>query len=585
MRRSWISWVIVVFLVLAGLCLLASIALPYSTLKSLTDSLMPDHNFNSLKPWNTTIFKIIFGLGGTVFLGLAALTAFRRWNWIIHIWKRLWLDARRSFGLLRLHKQDLSFLVGVLAITFLAVVLRMERANAPMVHDEAYTYVAFSRSLFSALTDYSKPNNHVLHSILVYFSTRTFGLGAWAVRLPAFLAGVLLVPASYWLASRLYDRWTALGTAFLVAWYPPLVAYANDARGYTMVALFTILTLALADHVRRDKNLFFWALISLFLALGLYTVPTMLFPFGVVFVWLFLENQVSGPCPYRTKREFLGYWLAAGLGTAVLTLLFYTPILVFTNPKNFSANDMLARVPWKDLLVNLSARISDTWTEWTLRVPTAVLILLGIGCVLSLVLHLKVAKARTPLQVAALLWFTALLLIERPNAEPRFWSFLMPLILIWASAGTFGLLQKVRLKFAPGISLAAPVFGLLLVYGFWHASWLVPQLPALWAERGKQENAVLFIQNHLHQDDLIVVSSPDDAPVWYYSDLHGIPGAFFNTDTATYKRALVLVDIQWHQTLPWVLEDRGPDQGQLNIESAHLLGTIGSIQVFEVPHE
>ncbi len=585
MRRNWISWVIAGLLVLAGLCLLGSIVLPYFALKSLTDSLMPDHNFNSLKPWNANVFKIIFGVGGTVFLGLAALTAFRRWNWIIRIWKRLWLDTRRSFGLLRLHKQNLGFLAGVLAITFLAVVFRMERANAPMVHDEAYTYVAFSRSLFTALTDYSKPNNHVLHSILVYFSTRIFGLGAWAVRLPAFLAGVLLMPASYWLASRLYDRWTALGAAFLVAWFPPLVAYANDARGYTMVALFTVLTLALADHVRRDKNLFFWALISLISAFGFYTVPTMLFPFGVLFVWLFLENQISGPGPYRTKWEFLGYWLASGLGTAVLTLLFYTPILVFTNSQNFSANDMLAPVPWKDLLETLSARISDTWVEWTLRVPTAVLVLLGIGLVLSLVLHLKVAKARTPLQVAALLWFTTLLLILRPNAEPRFWSFLMPLILIWASAGTFGLLQKVRLKFALGISLAAPVFGLLLVYGFWHASWLMPQLPILWADRGKQENAVLLIESHLQPDDLIVVASPDDAPVWYYSDLHGIPGAFFNTDNPTYKRALVLVDTQWHQTLSMVLAKRGPDQGQLNTESARLLGTIGSIQVFEIPHE
>jgi hypothetical protein len=45
------------------------------------------------------------------------------------------------------------------------------------------------------------------------------------------------------------------------------------------------------------------------------------------------------------------------------------------------------------------------------------------------------------------------------------------------------------------------------------------------------------------------------------------------------------VDTQWQQTLPWVLNDRGPDSGQLNIASAHLLGKIGSIQVFDVPHE
>jgi hypothetical protein len=113
----------------------------------------------------------------------------------------------------------------------------------------------------------------------------------------------------------------------------------------------------------------------------------------------------------------------------------------------------------------------------------------------------------------------------------------------------------------------------------------VPQLPVLWAGRGKQENVVLFIQSHLQQDDLIVVSSPDDASVWYYSDLHGIPGACFKTDNPNYKRVLVLVDTQWHQTLSWVLADRGPDEAQLNIESAHLLGSIGTVKVYEVPRE
>jgi uncharacterized membrane protein len=584
-RFNFFVWLLTAILIASALFLVYLVFLSYPSLRVLFDSIMPDHNFNSLKSWNVWIFKVLFGVGALFFLGLATLTAFRRWNLISRIWKRFWLDARRSLDFLRLQKRDLGFLAGVLALIFLAVVFRMENANSFMKHDEAYTYITFSRSLFSAMTDYSKPNNHILHSILVFFSTRIFGKGAWVVRLPAFLAGVLLVPASYWLASRLYDRWTALGTAFLVAWFPPLVAYSNDARGYTMLALFTLIILALGDHVRQDKNLFFWALISIFSALGLYTIPIMLFPFGLLFVWLFLENQVSGPGPYRSKKEFLGYWLAAGLGSAVLTALFYTPILIFTSAENLFANDMLAPVPWKDLLVNLSARFPGTWAEWTTQVPTAVLILLEIGWVLSLVFHSKLAKSRIPLQLAALLWFSALIFIRRPNVEARFWSFLMPLVLLWAAAGTLGLLQKVRLKFSFGISLAAPILGVLMVYGFWHASWLLPQLPTLWAGRAKQEVAVLFIQSHLQQDDMIVVSSPDDAPVWYYSDLHGIPDAYFNNKNSNFKRAIILVDTQWDQTLQWVLDDRGPGQGQLNSASTHLLGNIGTIQVFEIPHE
>lgn len=583
-RFNFLAWLLTALFIASAFFLVYLVSLSYPSLRVLFDSFLPDHNFNSLKPGNVGVFKILFGVGALFLLGLAALTALRRWNIISRIWKRLGLDTRRSLSLLRLQKRDLVFLAGVLALIFLAVVFRLEKANSYMKHDEAYTYITFSRSLFSAMTDYSKPNNHILHSILVFFSTRIFGKAAWAVRLPAFLAGVLLVPASYWLASRLYDRWTALGTAFLVAWFPALVAYSNDARGYTMVALFTLVTLALGDHVRKDKNLFFWALISLFSALGLYTVPVMLFPFGVLFVWLFLENQVSGPGPYRTKKEFLAYWLAAGLGAAVLTALFYTPVLIFTGPQEIFANNMLTTVPWKDLLVTLYARFAGTWAEWTSPLSMAVLILLEIGWVLSLVFHSKIASARIPLQLAALLWFSALLLIQRPNAEARFWSFLMPLVLMWAAAGIFGLLQKVRFKFSLVIPLAAPIFAVLLVYGFWHASWLLPQLPTLWKGRAKQEVAELFIQSHLQPDDMIVVSSPDDAPIWYYSDYHGIPETHFNRNM-NFNRAVVLVDTQWDQTLQGVINDRGPDPGQLDLPSAQLLVNIGTIQVFEVPHK
>ena len=279
------------------------------------------------------------------------------------------------------------------------------------------------------------------------------------------------------------------------------------------------------------------------------------------------------------------YWLAAGLGAAVLTALFYTPILIYTSADKLFANDMLAPVPWKDLFVTVSARIQGTWTEWTTQVPIAIVIFLEIGLVLSSVFHFKIAQARISLQLAALLWFSAIELIQRANAEARVWSFLMPLMLLWAAAGTFGLLQKVRVKFSLGIPLAAPVFGLILIYGFWHASWIMPQLPTLWAARGKQEVAVLFIQSHLKQDDLIVVTSPDDAAIWYYSDLYGIPDAHFNIKTTVFGRAVVLVDSQWQQTLPWVLQDRGPDPGQLNIASTQLLRKIGTIQVFEIQHE
>ena len=553
--RSWIPWLLAALPFAVGVFLIGMAFLSYDALKAFTDSLFPDHNFNTLKPWNVGIIKALFGTGGLIFLGLAALTILRRWNLVANFLGRLWVDAGRFFTGLRPRKGELGFLLIVLVIMVLAIIYRLEHIYSPFIHDEAYTFVAFGRSLFSAISDYHLPNNHVFHSILVNLSTRIFGIQPWAVRLPAFVAGVLLVPAAYGLASRLYDRWVAVAAALLVAWFPPLIAYSNNARGYSLVALFTLLTLALGDYVRKEKNLFAWGLISLFSALGLYTVPVMLFPFGLLFVWLFWENLVEGPGPYRTKWNFTWYWLGAGFGAAILTLLFYMPVFIFSGLGKVFSNAFVAPLSWADFLETISSRLAETWAEWTFRVPSVVIILLVAGLILSLLFHRRISGIRVPLQLASLLWIVVLLLVQRPNAWSKVWVFLQPLLLIWAAGGMIGLLEKVRLKFLPRSSLAALVLSAVLLGGIWQAARLVPQLPELWSIRGDEEKAVLFVQSQLRQDDLIIVAPPDDAPVWYYSELHGIPDARFDTNASAFDRALVLVDPRAGQTP--ALGDRG----------------------------
>jgi Dolichyl-phosphate-mannose-protein mannosyltransferase len=580
-RRNLFPRYFAVLLAILGLFLIALTVLPYGTLRVFTDSLAVDHNFNSLKPWNVGVFKVIFGAGGLIFLILATLTGFRRWNLIVSFLKQNLSAARLFFAGLRPQKRESGFLVVLLAIIVLGIIYRLERIYSPFGHDEAYTYVAFARSLFTAISDYNLPNNHVFHTILVYFSTQFFGNEPWAVRLPAFIAGVLLIPATYWLAKRLYGSWVALAAALLVAWFPPLVAYANDARGYTLVALFTLLTLVFGDIVRKNKNLFAWGLISLFSALGFYTIPIMLFPFGVLFVWLFLENLVEGPGPYRTKWEFIWYWLAAGLGAAILTLLFYTPIFIYSGPATFFANRFIAPVPWRDFLETLASRFTDTRIEFTARVPLAFTLIFAAGWILSVLFHRRLSETRIPLQLAAIIWILVLLLLQRPNAWARMWVFLLPLMLVWAAAGLFGFLEKVRPKMLYGLPLTAIVFGLVMLVGIWQSVRLIPQLPKLWTLHGDDENAVLFVQSQLQEQDLIVVSPPDDAPIWYYSELHGIPDARFDTRSSTFERILILVNKVEHQTPASVIADRGPEAVALDIESSLLLNKFGKIQVFE----
>ncbi|PKO04579.1 MAG: hypothetical protein CVU41_16175 [Chloroflexi bacterium HGW-Chloroflexi-3] len=59
----------------------------------------------------------------------------------------------------------------------------------------------------NGLSDYHFPNNHVFHTFLVHLTYKLFGPYEWAVRMPAFIASLLLAPFGFIFAKRWYgDR-------------------------------------------------------------------------------------------------------------------------------------------------------------------------------------------------------------------------------------------------------------------------------------------------------------------------------------------------------------------------------------------
>jgi len=88
-----------------------------------------------------------------------------------------------------------------------------------------------------------------LHGVLYSLAARAVcavaGDREWALRLPAAVCGVLMVPAMAWLATRWLGRGTAVAAAWLAALSPFLVWYSQEARNYTMLMLMTCVSGAL----------------------------------------------------------------------------------------------------------------------------------------------------------------------------------------------------------------------------------------------------------------------------------------------------------------------------------------------------
>ena len=169
-----------------------------------------------------------------------------------------------------------------------------------MRYDEALTFNEFaSRPLYYALSFYPDPNNHLLNTLLMHFSAGALGSAPWVLRLPAFVAGVLLVPATYALAQLLYGPRAAFLSAVLVAVSSYLVEYSTNSRGYTLQALGFVALLGLVIvAVRRDSPTAL-LLAALVAALGAYAVPTMFYGVVVAAIWLGIQMRRREPGTYQ----------------------------------------------------------------------------------------------------------------------------------------------------------------------------------------------------------------------------------------------------------------------------------------------
>lgn len=165
--------------------------------------------------------------------------------------------------------------------------LRLYGLDAQLWLDEAAVLVGLGdRSLLETLFATPTRNNHLLYTFLMFASTDLFGVEAWAARLPAALAGIATVPAVYALARFALSERDALLAAGLVAVSYHHVFFSQNARGYSLLLLWSVLgaaALLRALELDRDRD---WALYGLVCLLA---SATMLFgvfiPAGHALVW------------------------------------------------------------------------------------------------------------------------------------------------------------------------------------------------------------------------------------------------------------------------------------------------------------
>ena len=350
----------------------------------------------------------------------------------------------------------------LLLIVVVGVGLRLEYLGRIAHLDESETYMRYvSGDLWNVISNYRNINNHVFHNLLVFISTSIFGNNLFGLRLPAFLSGVLMIPAVYWATRAFYDALSGLLAAALTAMSEALVDWSVNARGYTLQALIFVVLLIVAHAIKNGKNeLRWWLALSVLSALGFLTLPTMVYPMGMVALWLLASIlfETQGRERVNLLRNFA---LAMALG-ALLTLLFYTPIFVETG---FSTvMDRWIGFKSDGVVSSSGSNLVDRF--WTFDGPDTdyfgYLSLLGI--VSGLLLHRAITRDRVPLLLASAAWMLGISLVTGRVGAARGFLYLIPLYFIVGAPGIIGLVNLLRKAIKlPDVTFAIGVAGAVVV--------------------------------------------------------------------------------------------------------------------------
>jgi hypothetical protein len=507
-----------VALLLAGLAALALSFVPYDSVRRYLDQSARAGSLHEYTRAVHTVLGQALRLAGVAAL-LAGLCAWRWRRLLGSVFTRLRVELRDGLRSLRPGREDARTWIALMAVMALAAGLRLAFLAQPMRYDEAFTWDEYAgRPVYVIVSKYDLPNNHVFHSLCVHAVCGVLGDAPWAIRLTAFVAGVLMVPAAYAAARALYDRATGLLCASLVAGSSILVEYSTNARGYTLLALTFLLLIRLGCALLANKSMLGWGLFGLLGALGLWTVPTMLFPYGAVVLWLSVCS-LRGPETHRTYGKTFLLWLGGScVLAAFLTAILYTPVLLVSGVKALTANQYVAPADGR-WWTQLPAVLASTWGQWQRDVPILLAVILGAG-------GLVVAVFRPTSRAALLVWITlawsaAVVAVQRVVPYERVWLFALPLYLCVASAGLVSLLRLCRSPRVVEFGIAGAAAVLLS----WQA--LASRQVESSTETGTLRDAAevaAYLKDRLGAADRVIACCPSDRPLEYYCRQNGVRG-------------------------------------------------------------
>ncbi len=178
-----------------------------------------------------------------------------------------------------------------LAITVAGTLLRLLSLNSRSFWlDEATSVRQASWTLPIIFERMSKNVHPPLFHILLHYWVRYVGRDEISVRSFALLFGVIAMPLVYWVGTMIYGRRAGVFSVAIVAFSPFFIWYSQEARMYTLMLFFALLSTGCIYRAMETRLNRWWVAYALSTAAGMFT--HYFFAFLVVTQGLFVLTYV-----------------------------------------------------------------------------------------------------------------------------------------------------------------------------------------------------------------------------------------------------------------------------------------------------
>lgn len=160
----------------------------------------------------------------------------------------------------------------LLSITFIGTLLRVLTLNSRSFWLDEATSVRQASWMLPLLFERMSKNVHPpLFHILIYNWARYVGRSEVAFRSFPLLFGLLAIPLAYWVGATIYNRRVGVFSAAIVALSPYFIWYSQEARMYSPMVVFAMLSVGSLYRAMQTRTSRWWAAYTVSTTAGMFT--------------------------------------------------------------------------------------------------------------------------------------------------------------------------------------------------------------------------------------------------------------------------------------------------------------------------